>query len=141
MLQGHCSFMSYKDGSNFNTVQHEKRWQAPPRTFLLFVTGRASFPHCVNYSLQLPATSQQLFSQAAEDHRSSLVYLHLKRWNRPHIFKEKSITPWIVSTTQWVYKTATLCLTGAEKRGRGPHFTESGADFFIFFRAKLRQKL
>lgn len=45
----------------------------------------------------------------------------------------------IVSTTQWVYNFYSVSHR-CTKRGWGPHFSESGTDFF-FFGAKLRQKL
>lgn len=94
-------------------------------------------PHCVNYA----STSQHLLtscsSKLPEDNKSSSVYLHLKR--RPALTSSKTSQSHhrIVSTTQWVYNFYSASHR-CKERGWGPHFSESGTDFF-FFGAKLRK--
>lgn len=117
----------------------ERLW-APPRTVLLFVTETA-IAHSVwimHHSSEQLLTSCS--SRLPEDHKSSSVYLHLKRWITLTSSKRSQSRHRLLEPPSGFTKTFTQSLTGAEKREWGPHFSESGTEFSFFCRS-AEQKL
>lgn len=116
--------------------QHSSAWErlwALLRTFLVFVTETA-IPRTVwimHHSSEQHLTSCS--SKLPEEHKSSSVYLHLKRWITLTSSKRSQSRHRLLVPPSGFTKTFTQSLTGAEKRGWGPHFSESGAEFSCFF--------
>lgn len=104
-------------------------------SYLSFLCNRGRHhppsPCCVNYA----STSQQLITSSSarppEDHEFSSVYLHLKR-QRALTSSKTSQSQKIVITTQWVYNFYWVSHR-CRGKGWGPHFAESGTDFFFLF--------
>lgn len=124
-------------------LQHSSAWersQAPPRTFLLFVTERA-VPHTVWIMHQ---TSQQLLtscsSELPADHESSSAYLHLQRRIALTSSKRSQSHHRLLVPPSGFTKLL-LGLSQVQRKGMGPTFLGKWNTLFFFFRAKLRQKL